>query len=113
VSVNGKSLLPEVRSVGGPGSHVEIRRQAYRARAALGTPTVRCPAGRLETCESGLGLVVHCGVERSLIGSRADPSTLLNRCLNDPGYQFCTSWRSEKKRIAEGKGPIVGTHEGV
>jgi hypothetical protein len=91
-----------------------MRQQLHRAQQAIGKVCVVCPAGRLESLESGrYGIVVRCGVERSLIGSRSDPSTLVKRCLSDPGYQACTSWRSEKQRIAEGKGPLVGTHEGV
>jgi hypothetical protein len=61
------------------------------------------------------GLAVRCGVERSIITERNDPSTLANFCTVDgeAGYQRCSSWRLEKDRIAEGRAPIVRESEGV
>ena len=109
------SQRPEVISRGRPTAHVAIQRVLAEAkeRVRTGETCVACPAARLVAIESERGIIVRCGIEHSHVTSKLDPSTLVNRCFDDPGYQGCTSWRADKERIWEGRRPLVGDREGV
>ena len=61
---------------------------------------VACPAGRaIGMTPQGSGC--RCFIAHESVCTHTDPSSLVNFCANDPGYQRCPTWRAEKERIAE------------
>jgi hypothetical protein len=73
--------------------------------AAANELEMRCPAARLVGERDGAPLV-ECHVEKSLIGVRENPNTVVNFCAGC--YTDCPSWRAEKERTwARRLGPLV------
>lgn len=86
-----------------------------RARLQAGKCSAECPAASLVRADGGI--IVRCGVERSLITERESPSSLLNLCLApagiSEGYAACPSWRAEKEREWHGNAaPLVPDRAG-
>lgn len=110
---------PRVKSELGPRAHAQMVRAMEAARERLreagSTGCAACPAASV--LGAGVdGLAVRCGVERSVITEREDPSTLAHLCTvsGQDGYQRCPSWRAEKDRIRSGRtAPLVPATEGV
>lgn len=56
---------------------------------------VQCPAGEpLAGCTA-----CRCRIEDSIIDLKSSPSTLVRHCLDDPGYQDCSTWRADKEYV--------------
>lgn len=127
LTMNGRTLTYEmprqhISAHDGPELGPDIRKRLEEAKEKVRAlkPAVACPAGCLIGQNAANGLTVRCGVERSLIAERTDPSSLASFCLTDggsnpnEGYQRCPSWRAEKEREWAGRSkPLVSSREGV
>lgn len=106
---------PEVVSRGKPRAAGAAKRGQLEARARLErVPEFRaacssCPAAETWREATG-GVTVRCGIERSRLSSETSPQSLLTFCFGD--YSACTTWRLEKRRLAEGQPSLVAEHEG-
>lgn len=99
-----ESERPWVSAHDGPRDTANRIRRAMKIageRIREGSLCAACPAAALLGTNMTEGITVRCGVEKSLITERKDPSSLASYCLNNTpmgGYTDCPTWRAEKER---------------